>query len=107
MHVRRGNKREGRAHEQWCVPTLTGLTRHALCSLATLLVMVAENNCVRRSRGMAYTSQQQNTTDCQTLHSSSPSLASDLHECMSAAAQGRDARNTYMPPQQHQTLPYN
>mmetsp|Transcript_15924 Transcript_15924/g.28289 ORF Transcript_15924/g.28289 Transcript_15924/m.28289 type:complete len:239 (+) Transcript_15924:752-1468(+) len=32
--------------------TLTGLLRHARCSLATLLVIVAENNCVRRSLGI-------------------------------------------------------
>ena len=32
--------------------TLAGLTREARCSFSTLLVMVAENRNVRRSRGM-------------------------------------------------------
>ena len=32
--------------------TLTGFSRQARCSLATLLVMVAENSCVRRSLGI-------------------------------------------------------
>lgn len=33
--------------------TFTGLTRHARCSLATLVVIVALNSCVRRSRGIS------------------------------------------------------
>mmetsp|Transcript_18827 Transcript_18827/g.47528 ORF Transcript_18827/g.47528 Transcript_18827/m.47528 type:complete len:284 (+) Transcript_18827:711-1562(+) len=34
--------------------TFTGLFRHARCSLATLLVIVAEKSCVRRSLGMTF-----------------------------------------------------
>ena len=54
--------------------TFTGLSRHARCSLATLLVMVAEKSCVLRSLGITCCNHRQHYKQfwCLKCHSQQP-----------------------------------